>query len=168
MKEESSSTSKKTGIARLKSVKVIVLTTVMFTFISYWRAAGLVIGDLGSTAYYIGGIAEQFVGKAAPYFILGVMIFSYAVRAVYIESCGMFVRGGVYRVVKNALGGWFGKISVSALVFDYVLTGPISAVSAGIYLIGLINIFIKLLGSEAALNVNLFAVLVGCIVTVYF
>lgn len=168
MKEDGKITSKLTGIAKLKSVKVIVLTTVMFTFISYWRAAGLVIGDLGSTAYYIGGISEQFVGKAAPYFILGVMLFSYAVRAVYIESCGMFVRGGVYRVVKNALGGWFGKISVSALVFDYVLTGPISAVSAGIYLIGLINIFIKLLGWEAPLNVNVFAVLVGCIVTVYF
>ena len=168
MKEDGNISSKISGIAKLKSVKVIVLTTVMFTFISSWRAAGLVIGDLGSTAYYIGGISEQFVGKAAPYFILGVMLFSYAVRAVYIESCGMFVRGGVYRVVKNALGGWFGKISVSALVFDYVLTGPISAVSAGIYLVGLINIFIKLLGWDAALNVNVFAVLVGCVVTVYF
>jgi amino acid transporter len=156
------------NLAKPKTVKVIILTTVMFTFISYWRAAGLVIGDLGSTAYYIGGIAEQFVGKSAPYFILGVMIFSYAVRAVYIESCGMFVRGGVYRVVKAALGGWFGKISVSALVFDYVLTGPISAVSAGIYLIGLINILMELIGIHTSLNVNLWAVLVGCIITVYF
>ncbi len=31
------------------------------------------------------------------------------------------------------------KFSVSALMFDYVLTGPISAVSAGLYLAGLIN-----------------------------
>jgi amino acid transporter len=156
------------NITKRRTTKVIVLTTVMFTFITYWRAAGLVIGDLGSTAYYIGGIAEQFVGKAAPYFILAVMLFSYAVRAVYIESCGMFVRGGVYRVVKTALGGWFGKISVSALVFDYVLTGPISAVSAGIYLIGLFNTLIKLSGSHTSLNVNLGAVIVAMIVTVYF
>ena len=42
--------------------KVVVVTTVMFTFISAWRAAAVVIGDLGSTAYYIGGIAEQFIG----------------------------------------------------------------------------------------------------------
>jgi amino acid transporter len=156
------------NLAKPRTIKVIVLTTVMFTFISYWRAAGLVIGDLGSTAYYIGGIAEQFVGKSAPYFILAVMLFSYAVRAVYIESCGMFVRGGVYRVVKAALGGWFGKVSVSALVFDYVLTGPISAVSAGIYLIGLLNTILKLTGLNTSLSVNLWAVVVGCFITIYF
>ena len=37
----------------------------------------------------------------------------------------MFVRGGVYRVVKEAMGGTLAKFSVSALMFDYVLTGPI-------------------------------------------
>ena len=36
----------------------------------------------------------------------------------------MFTRGGVYRVVKEALGGGFAKLSVSALMFDYILTGP--------------------------------------------
>ena len=67
------------------------------------------------------------------------MLFSFAVRAVYVESCSMFVRGGVYRVVKEALGGTLAKISVSALMFDYILTGPISGVSAGQYIAGLIN-----------------------------
>ena len=86
---------------------------------------------MGSTAFYIGGIVEQALGRSAPWFILGVMLFSYVVRAVYIESCGMFVRGGVYRVVKEAMGGTLAKLSVSALLFDYVLTGPISGVSAG-------------------------------------
>ena len=51
----------------------------------------------------------------------------------------MFVRGGVYRVVKEAMGGALAKFSVSALMFDYVLTGPISGVSAGQYLAGLLN-----------------------------
>jgi hypothetical protein len=51
----------------------------------------------------------------------------------------MFVRGGVYRVVKEAMGGTLAKFSVSALLFDYVLTGPISAVSAGQYLAGFIK-----------------------------
>lgn len=111
----------------------------MLTFISYWRAAAVVLNDLGSSAFYAGGIAEQAVGKAAPWFILGVMLFSFAVRAVYVESCSMFTRGGVYRVVKEALGGTFAKFSVSALMFDYILTGPISGVSAGQYIAGLIN-----------------------------
>jgi amino acid transporter len=120
-------------------VKLVVASSVMLTFISFWRAAAVVLNDLGSSAFYAGGIAEQAVGKAAPWFILGVMLFSYAVRSVYVESCSMFTRGGVYRVVKEALGGNFAKLSVSALMFDYILTGPISGVSAGQYIGGLLN-----------------------------
>ena len=120
-------------------VRLVVASSVMLTFISFWRAAAIVLCDLGSSAFYAGGIAEQAVGKAAPWFILGVMLFSFAVRAVYVESCSMFTRGGVYRVVKEALGGTFAKLSVSALMFDYILTGPISGVSAGQYITGLMN-----------------------------
>ena len=119
--------------------QVIVVTTALLVFISFWRAAAIVLCDLASTAYYIGGIVEQAIGKAAPWFIGAVMLFSYAVRAVYVESCAMFVRGGVYRVVKEAMGGTLAKLSVSALMFDYVLTGPISGVSAGQYIVGLTN-----------------------------
>ena len=111
----------------------------MLTFISFWRAAAIVLCDLGSSAFYAGGISEQAVGASAPWFILGIMLFSFAVRAVYVESCSMFTRGGVYRVVKEALGGTFAKLSVSALMFDYILTGPISGVSAGQYIPGLMN-----------------------------
>src|ERR1700680_1859611 len=121
------------------AVKVFVATTVMLTFISFWRASAIVLSDLASSAYYAGGDAEKVIGKSAPWFILAVMLFSYAVRALYIESSSMFVRGGVYRVVKEAMGGTLAKFSVSALLFDHVLTGPISAVSAGQYLAGFIK-----------------------------
>jgi amino acid transporter len=119
--------------------RVIVATTALLSFISFWRAAAIVLNDLASSAYYAGGEAEGYIGKAAPWFILGIMLFSYAVRAVYVESCSMFVRGGVYRVVKEAMGGTLAKFSVSALMFDYILTGPISGVSAGQYIVGLVN-----------------------------
>src|SRR6516162_5160422 len=84
----------------LRASQVLVVTSVMFTFISYWRTAAIVLCDLASTAYYIGGIVESQIGPAAPWFILAVMGFSYAVRSIYIESCAMFVRGGVYRIVR--------------------------------------------------------------------
>ena len=116
----------------------------MLTFISFWRAAAIVLNDMGSSAFYAGAIAEQAVGKAAPWFVLGVMFFALAVRGVYVESGSMFVRGGVYRVVKEAVGGGLAKISVSALIFDYILTGPISGVSAGHYISGLINNLLRL------------------------
>jgi len=120
-------------------VRLIVASSVMLTFISFWRAAAIVLNDLGSSAFYAGGIVEEAIGPAAPWFILGVMLFSFAVCALYVESCSMYTRGGVYRVVKEALGGTFAKLSVSALMFDYILTGPISGVSAGQYITGLIN-----------------------------
>jgi amino acid transporter len=120
-------------------VRLVVASSVMLSFISFWRAAAIVLNDLGSSAFYAGGISEQLIGKSAPWFIIGVVLFSRAVRAVYVESCSMFTRGGVYRVVKEALGGTFAKLSVSALMFDYILTGPISGVSAGHYIAGLLN-----------------------------
>jgi amino acid transporter len=149
--------------------KVVVATTVMLSFISFWRAAAIVLCDLSSSAYYAGGLAEGFVGKSAPWFILAIMLFSYAVRAVYVESCSMFVRGGVYRVVHEALGGTLAKFSVSALMFDYVLTGPISGVSAGLYLAGLINEALDLIGSPAfKVHPPYFAAIFTIFVTLYF
>ncbi len=78
----------------------------MFTFISFWRTAAIVLCDMSSTFYYVGAIVENAIGKAAPWFILAVPLFRYAMRAVYIESCALFVRGGVYRIVIEALGGF--------------------------------------------------------------
>jgi amino acid transporter len=151
------------------AVKVFVATTVMLTFISFWRAAAIVLSDLASSAYYAGGDAEKVIGKSAPWFILAVMLFSYAVRALYIESSSMFTRGGVYRVVKEAMGGTLAKFSVSALLFDYVLTGPISAVVAGQYLAGFIEDVARYLGHPLAhFPENAFAASFGCLVALYF
>jgi amino acid transporter len=151
-----------------RRVPVLLVTTVLLSFISFWRAAAIVLSDLGSTAFYIGGIAEHAIGKAAPWFILGVMLFSYAVRAVYIESSAMFVRGGVYRVVKEAMGGGLAKLTVSALLFDYVLTGPISSVSAGQYVGGLVNDLFEAAGRTIRVPDDFTAVSIAIAVTIYF
>ena len=148
--------------------KVLVATTAMLAFISFWRAAAIVLNDLASSAYYAGGEAEQFIGKTAPWFILAVMLLSYAVSQVYVESCSMFVRGGVYRVVKEALGGTLAKFSVSALRFDYVLTGPISGVSAGQYLVGVINELLHYAHLQMHLSVDASAATFAIIFTLYF
>src|SRR5213596_1295537 len=148
--------------------RVMVATTAMLTFISFWRAAAIVLNDLASSAFYAGGIAEDAIGKSAPWFILAVMLFAYAVCQMYIESCSMFVRGGVYRVVKEAMGSTLAKFSVSALMFDYVLTGPISGVSAGLYLTGLINEVFGYTGATFTMPMNATAAFFAVVVTLYF
>ncbi|HEY7152504.1 MAG TPA: APC family permease, partial [Gemmataceae bacterium] len=158
----------------LRPAQIIIVSSVMFSFISYWRTAAVVLCDLASTSYYIGGIVEQSIGSAAPWFILGVMCFSYAVRSVYIESCTLFVRGGVYRVVREALGKFMAKLAVSSLMFDYILTGPISAVSGGQYIMGLLlEILARAFRIEIDPDTRDFAkrfgsVLIATAATVYF
>ncbi len=156
------------------AAQVVVVSSVMFTFISYWRTAAVVLCDMSSTVYYVGAIVENAIGKAAPWFILAVLLFSYGMRAVYIESCALFVRGGVYRIVKEALGGRWAKAAVSALLFDYVLTGPISGVSAGQYIVGLgLETLNSLFGFQFDESTRLAiksigSVAIACAVTLYF
>jgi len=148
--------------------KIVVATTVALSFISFWRGASIVLSDLASSMFYAGGAAEAAIGKAAPWFVLAVMLFSFAVRSVYLESCSMYVRGGVYVVVHDSMGPVMAKLSVSALVFDYILTGPISVVSAGQYLGALLNEISELMHQSYRVDVNLFAAGVGILITLYF
>ena len=151
-----------------KKIQVVVVSSVMLSFISYWRAAAIVLSDLASSAYYALGIAEKAVGPSAPWFVLFVMIFAYGIRAVYTESSSMFVRGGVYRVVHEALGESLAKFSVSALIFDYLITAPISAVAAGLYIAGLISSLHYFAGAKMLLPTNTFAMIVAIFIELYF
>lgn len=148
--------------------KVFVLSTAMLSFISFWKAAAIVLCDFGSSAYYSGGIAMKAYGPAFPWFILGVMLFSGLMLAVYVESCTMYVRGGVYVVARNAMGKSMAKVSVSALVFDYILTGPISSISAGLYIAYLIKSLLPLAGLELDFSHSLLAVVFASAVTIWF
>src|SRR5881628_3624224 len=147
--------------------RVLIASTAMLSFITFWQAAAVVLNDMGSSAFYAGAIAEHFIGKTAPWFVLAIMVLAGAVALLYIESCGMFVRGGVYRVVKEAMGSTLAKFSVSALMFDYILTGPISGVSAGLYLMGLLNELLQH-SHIRTLPMNAGAAFFAILVTLYF
>jgi amino acid transporter len=162
------------GRTAARAAQIVVVSSVMFAFISSWRTAAVVLCDMSSTVFYIGAIAENAIGKAAPWFIVAVLLFAYGMRAVYIESCALFVRGGVYRVVKEAMGGFLAKLSVSALLFDYILTGPISGVSAGQYIVGLVlETTVRLAGWEIDASTRQAikswgSVAIACGVTLFF
>jgi amino acid transporter len=96
------------------------------------------------------------------------MLFSFAVRSVYMESSSMFVRGGVYVVVRDSMGPFVARLSVSSLIFDYVLTGPISVVTAGQYLGRLTNEVSELGHSDFHISPSGFAVWFSIVVTIYF
>ncbi len=60
------------------------------------------------------------------------------------------------------------RLSVSALVFDYILTGPISIVTAGQYLGRLLNEMSELAHQRYTVDPNSFAAVFGVIFTLYF
>src|SRR5712671_701150 len=150
------------------TARVVVASTVALSFISFWQAAAIVLNDMASTMYYIGGITEQAIGKSAPWMVLAVMLFSFVVRSIYMESCGMYVRGGIYVVVRDSMGPTMAKLSVSSLVVDYVLTGPISAVAAGQYLGRLLNEISQTAHLGWQTDPNWFSVFFSIVVTAYF
>lgn len=145
-----------------------MLSTAMLSFISFWKAASIVLCDFGSSAYYAGGIAMKAFGPAFPWFIMAVMLFAGVMLMVYVESCSMFVRGGVYMVVREAMGKVMAKGTVSALMFDYVITGPISAITAGLYISYLLANLLPLVDINWQVSPNTFAMIFGALVTAYF
>src|SRR5438105_14148150 len=86
------------------AARVLVASSAMLAFISFWRVAAIVLNDMGSSAFYAGAIAGHFVGKTALWFVLAIMLLAGAVATIYIESAGMFVGGGVDRVGQGARG----------------------------------------------------------------
>ena len=151
-----------------RSKQVLILSTAMLSFISFWKAASVVLCDMGSSAYYAGGIAMNAFGPSFPWYVMAVMIFSGLMLMVYVESCAMFVRGGVYKVVNEAMGHSMAKVSVSALMFDYMVTGPVSSVAAGLYVSSLLYNVLPLMHINWHIPHKLFAVFFAVIVTVFF
>lgn len=152
----------------LRVKKVVVLTTAVLTFIPFWKAAAIVLCDFGSSAFYAGGIAMKAFGPAFPWYILAVMLFAGVLLGIYVESCSLFVRGGVYTVVREGLGDNAAKFAASAMAFDFLLTGPISSVTAGHYLSGLINSFLQQFNVGVSVPEKGFSVLFAILVTLYF
>ena len=66
------------------------------------------------------------------------------------------------------MGGTLAKLSVSALLFDYVLTGPISSVAAGQYVAGFLDDTFRHLGYNIHVPDNSFAAAFAVLVSLYF
>ena len=162
------SSSNSSAQSPLRVKKVVVITTAMLTFIPFWKAAAIVLCDFGSSAFYAGGIAMRAFGPAFPWYILAVMLFAGLLLMLELEACSLFVRGGAYKIVREGLGDRMAKLAASALVFDFLLTGPISAVTAGHYLVGLVNSFLAQFGASLHVPEGGFSVVFGLLVTGYF
>src|ERR1700691_4644768 len=80
-------------------------------------------------------------------------------------ASSMFYAAGA---AEAAVGKAAPRFGLRAMMFDYILTGPISVVSAGQYLGALLNEISGMLHQNYQINVNLFAAGAGILITIYF
>ena len=116
-----------------KPVSIVLATTSLLSLLSSQRALVLVLLELGGAAFFASGVAERAVGPSAPWVILAVVLLGILLRAVDLENCGLFIPGGVYGTVKEALGKPAAKVAASALLVQHFVLGALAAVAAGHY-----------------------------------
>ena len=82
-------------------IRVVLATRALLAFTPSWRAAALAIAELGCVAFFAAGISEEAIGGAAPWFVLAAVLIGVCVRAVDVEACSLFVRGGNHVAVMH-------------------------------------------------------------------
>ena len=116
----------------------MLASSTLVSYVSVWRAAARALVELGCGAFFVGGLAWAAIGPAAPWYVLAAILIGVALRGVDIEARALFVPGGLYGCVRDALGGLPAKVAASALIVERLMLGPLAAVVAGYYIAALV------------------------------
>jgi magnesium transporter len=118
----------------------VLASGTLVSYVSVWRAAARALVELGCAAFLVGGVAWVAIGAAAPWYVLAAVALAVAVRAVDVEARALFVAGGLYGSVRDALGRMPAKVAASALIVERLMLGPLAAVVAGHYIAALVPV----------------------------
>jgi magnesium transporter len=131
-------------------IRVVLATRTLLAFTPTWRAAALALAEFGALAFFASGTAEAAIGPSAPWFVLVAVLVGAFVRTVDVEARGLFVRGGLYGLVRQPLGESAGRVAMSALLVERVLFGALAAAVAGRHMVGVLRAGIAPAMSQAA------------------
>src|SRR5262245_45308368 len=112
-----------------KAVRVLVGTTLL-SRISVGRGEALALVEVGTVAFFAAGIAERSLGPTAPLVLLAAVVLGLGLRAVDLETCALFVPGGLYGIVQHALGRSSATVAAAALLVQHLLFGALAASAA--------------------------------------
>ena len=145
-------------------------TTTLLSFISLGRGAALAVVELGGAAAFASGVAERALGPSAPWFVLSAVLLGIVIRAVDLESCALFLSGGLYGIVKEALGKPAARLAASALLVEHLLLGAIAASVAGHYVaaVGTVLLGLSRIRSDIATEDLATLVAVGLVGSVWW
>ena len=116
-----------------RSVRVVLSTTTLLSFVSVSKAAAFALAELGVAVFFSVGVARSFVGESAAWFVLAACILSALVRAVEIESWSFFIPGGLIGRTSRAFGPRLGNIATAAVLTERLLLVSLACVLCGQY-----------------------------------
>lgn len=120
---------------RVQALAPIVLgTTILRRFVPSAASAVTALIELGAAAFFAAGVAVGSVGPHAPWFLLAAVVLGLAIRAVDLESCALFIPGGIRGAAGQAFGRTAASTTASALLVEQLLAGALAAAVAGHYL----------------------------------
>src|SRR5512138_273659 len=94
-------------------------------------SSALAIVELGTVGVFAAGVASGVAGDAAPWYALAAVLLGLAIRAVDLESCALFLPGGLYGTAREAFGDRASTLAASTLLVDYAIAGALAASAAG-------------------------------------
>ena len=109
-------------------MRVVLSATALLSFVSVWKAAALAIAELGVAAFFVAGVSEP-LGPVAPWLILLMCAVAAFVRAIDIESWGLFVPGGLIGRARLAFGATGGRLAAASTLSERLL---LAAVGCGV------------------------------------
>jgi magnesium transporter len=116
-----------------RTVRVVLSSTALLSFMSVWKAAALALAELGAAAFFLSGVVWVVAGAAAPWVVLGVCAFGALVRTVDIESWAVFVPGGLIGRATHAFGPRTGRVAAAAVLTERLLLAGLAALVVGHY-----------------------------------
>src|SRR5262245_41649239 len=108
-----------------RRLQVAIGAVPLLSLLSSERGTALVLLELGAIGCFAAGIAVDAFGPVAPWLLLAAVVLGCALRTVDLESCALFIPGGVYGTAKQAYGGAVSKIAASALIVEHLVFGAL-------------------------------------------
>jgi len=101
----------------------------------WWRESGpgtaLAFAELGAVGLFAAGVVTRVAGTLAPAYLLVAVVVGFAVRAVDLEGCALFLSGGSYGAARQAFGTRASVLAAAMLLAGYTIFGALAASAAG-------------------------------------
>jgi hypothetical protein len=114
-------------------VRIVLSATALLSFVSIWKAAALALAELGVAALFVTGLVQAVVGPVAVWFVAAACLLGVLVRAVDIESWGLFVPGGFAGCVAQAFGSRGAGVAAAVVLVERLLLAALACALIGDY-----------------------------------